>query len=1231
MLKINNVSNISFTSKNDENNTVIISDIETNNPEIDSKSLDIIEQINRTMMNMPSSVKDWADFLKINNSNIMNEEEINLKNKCLEQIKKDFKGFAELRRWSITKANVNLTNKILFDERLHGNKDFYEFDALYSLIDKTQTKEQEKIKLELLDNILSEEKLYNNKLFMKNAGSLVADCNNEYSKNILLKIMKNDYLLNNKEFLSGIASELVQATGSKEQEKVAEEIITNDKIYKNHDYLFKLSFAVEDCKSIEQYDLLFEVMNRDDLLKNENFLDEIGAFTDECNTPEKIEAAKKIISNKTLLNNEKFIKFAYYFLSKCDTKEKVEIALKMLDNEKLYSDESFMENSSIFIEECDTKEKAEIANKLLSNQNIIDNADFMQNVIRWLSGCENYNQIYIANKILDNEKLCASKEFMKDSEFLIMYAHNYDFAEITEKMLDDKRLYSDKIITDNAVRIICFSYTEPLMAFNLSLLEDEDFSPAQAVCIIDGTNDTGIEKIEKLNNTIGKEKAHKLSVNDTQLAVLYTDFHNKNDINNLSQKEKKELLHALISTNDTLTDVSDDMKTLFPIFPKNAEEYSDMISLIVNSLEIETKILDNKEINKFYKNINELVLMLPYISDEKFKNIEITQEYSKNEFIGDVLKKIKKLPFEEQQKVYDYFGFELYENKNTNFKIKGKGYSITGYPSLNNKKHEQITNNKTIKVLEAVRNDVKKFTQNNKIKVKFPNNKSIEQEIAFEEKLNNIISVLPELRTSIGNVQHGKHQFDVFQHSLKVMQEIVKNPEYQNLNASDKKIMLLAALLHDITKTEGQEDINHADNSSFDTFFISKKFGLNKEEEIKLFNLIKHHEWLKYVNSQRIQDENELTERLQSVAYDLRHDNLFDMALIFTHVDLKGVNDTFHDIKNNKRKNFKGEIRSFGEAADYHGAKIKEYINELKKSQPLLPVTKIPKASKINKAIIANADGSTNIKGVYKDKDGLIIIKYNELENNDLWKIGFPDGSCVKGIKNKTSKGENVDTGNIKFFAHGLDYLNQLAKFDALSLVDSDVLLSVSYAERPESKSRFYRTQGILLDCDTKYIHGGGETDSGSGCGKFISEFKQNYIFGGEREKDRTYISDLIKETLKLNDEEYMQFVKNNENKSMLEIEPEEIREKIIRAFSEINSNIRIGQREYNEMYISNPNPPMAVYAYSEDENEQIYNPVEFLNRTERNKKESVSVAQRTDFLRKYALDNDLPFIIFGE
>ena len=107
----------------------------------------------------------------------------------------------------------------------------------------------------------------------------------------------------------------------------------------------------------------------------------------------------------------------------------------------------------------------------------------------------------------------------------------------------------------------------------------------------------------------------------------------------------------------------------------------------------------------------------------------------------------------------------------------------------------------------------------------------------------------------IGKSQHGAHHFDVMKHSLKVMQKITSDDNFKTLNESDKRIMLLASLMHDITKKEGYPDGTHPAESSYDTFFIAKKFKLTHDEEIKLYTLIKNHEWLSYVNTAKSDDE----------------------------------------------------------------------------------------------------------------------------------------------------------------------------------------------------------------------------------------------------------------------------------------------------------------------------------------------------------------------------------------
>lgn len=737
--------------------------------------------------------------------------------------------------------------------------------------------------------------------------------------------------------------------------------------------------------------------------------------------------------------------------------------------------------------------------------------------------------------------------------------------------------------------------------------------------LLKNQNEITLEQFKGLQEKVGNKTFRQLSENDIIVGSQVYGLIGSKNINEIPLSEKRSVLKQLVACNANLFGASEKLKKLAPLIPTTQQEYCELLPSIVRSLGVETNKLGAEQIKNTNTSTKNLANSLAQISDKDFTKLNISQENSREEFINTVIEKTKDLPDTERQKVFDYYGFELLKNDTNK-----TGYTLYGYPvNLNNgHKLAEISDVKTKAVVEDLRSDVVRFSKNNRIKCENPQ---------IEQFLNEIVEVLPEMRTMIGKAQHGNngtrgaHDYDVMKHSLKVMQKISQDPKFAKLNESDQKVMMLASLMHDITKLEGHPDGMHAENGAFDVFFIAKKFNLTPEEETKLYKICKYHEWLNFVNTSK--SESELTKRLQSVAFDLQQDNLVDMAEIFTHADLRAVktDDSFHDTKVGKsRVDFNGNVRSFGESADVYVARIKEYQKELQKSQPILPVTKFPQASRMKQAITTvNADGSTNLKGVYQDKDGVVVIKFNEMTDESWEAIGFPKGTSAKGVKAKglNNKGaeNDVETGNIHFFVHGLEYQSQLAKFDAFSLVDSDALLSVSYAERPESKYRFFRSQGVLLDIPTKYVYGGGNTDSGSGCGKNIQTFKDDYIFGGYREKDRLYISNLVKEATGMSDAEYVQFVKENENKSMLEIEPANIREKIIQKFATINSNVRKGNREYNEMYGSNPQV-MGVFAYSW-EREVVGQPIDFLN----------NVDNRTHFLKEYAKERDLPFIVFGD
>ncbi len=978
----------------------------------------------------------------------------------------------------------------------------------------------------------------------------------------------------------------------------------------------------------------YKIMSDERLYNNPNFFSTSHLILSDTDTMEKasIKTAlmDKILSDEKLFNNSKFMAFASMIIRNTNNEVQAQIANKIFSDENLFANENVLKKSVNIVLQTNKENRMEIADKILSNEKLYNNSELIDKAPDIISSVFNPYNREIANRILVNEQLCSDKNFVKKMPEIIQSVQTPESFLITEHLLLNEKLCTNSEFLKNVNNLIkttnaanCASRVNVLEQAK----ESNALTPVQIAICLQKSSEISYKDIEALNNLIGLEETSKFSENEILIGGKFIYLINKNDIKELNFYQKQQMLRNLVSSNSDLFDISDEIRKYFPLLPSSQEEYCSLLPEIINSSGIETKKLEENKINLFYANLNELSTILKNMPENEFNGLIIEQEYPKEKFIEDVLMKLKKLPSSEIQKVYSCFGFELHPN------IKSScGYSITGYPSnfSDEKNLSGINDFETKNAIKSIQKNVIDFSQNNYI---YCNNKEI------ENCLNSMVKELPEIRTMIGKIQAGQngtkgaHDYDIMLHSLKVMKKIMHEPEFENLNNSDKKIMLTASLLHDITKKEGYTDKTHAQLGSFDAYLFSKKLNFSQDESIKLYTLIKMHEWLNKVNSSK--NEKEFEKNIISTAYDLRWDNIFDMSLIFTHADLKSVkkNDSFHDSKNGAgRINYDGKIRSYGESADYCGNIISNYVKELQKSQPILPITKLPNNDKIKSKIsMVKPDGRTNIKGLYLDENGIAVIKYNEVEN---WEnLGFPKGSISRGIKTILNNGEEIDTGNIKFIAHGLDYPNQLAKFDAFSLIDSDALLSVSYMERPESKYRLYKPQGILLDVDTKYIHGGGNTDLVSGKEKNIQNFKDKCIINKEKEYERTYISNLIKNAANFSDNDYIEFLNKNKNKSLNEIEPKELQEKLIKAFANINSSALLGERAYNEMYISNPKRPVGVFAYNTNYYDKVGNPIKFLNKkeTETFYDDKRSVYERTNFLREYALKNNIPFIVFGD
>ena len=872
-----------------------------------------------------------------------------------------------------------------------------------------------------------------------------------------------------------------------------------------------------------------------------------------------------------------------------------------------------------------------IFDRLLSDDNFKNNLDLLRQISMVFSRSpgEDKPALKVLNKVLSDENLYTNKSIIQALSMIMYYSYNKGFANIKCKVLDFISKNPDlsdsgKFKEDFIERIIIgvLNNNTIVSKFGLEIFK------------------TILSKEKLYNNKCFMESGVEFLLGNTQYEEEFNNgkealefICNSDDILN-NDKLMARMPHCILDI-----DTKDQLK-YFKKAMSNKRLYSNdffmdhMTELIIN-LDIKTPkevanamdYLDNEDITpeqivllgtRDKEDIEKIIQLYKFAGKETVNNLNAAQIDLALEItylLG--IDKIKKIPKDKLEEFIDFVlsnQEDLVDNSQELRKLfpiipdstENYGRLLKGLSGYIKKLSYKPADKREIKEfndsLFNLGDSLSKLTDEeiDEVAVELRDDKVYCSNKELEEELNKLLGIFPKLKSLINKKDSADK--DSLNNSLKTIGYMVKNPEYKKLNQSDKKTLLIAGLLENVFKSNDND-------RALKAILYAKKLGLTKEEETKLYNLINNINLYSLITSDISKYVCNSRRTISDSGLDLRYKNSFEMWLILNSI---------------KQKNLAPDKQEILTKYIYEA---RTYIKKLKETQPLLPTTKFPKANRIDKAITTvNPDGSTNIKGVYKDKDGLIVINYNEVE--DWEKIGFPKGTISKGIKFQSDYGK-VNTGNLKFFVHGLDYDNQLAGFDLFSLINSDVVLSASYAERPESKFRFFRAQGIIFETNCDNVLLGGDSDGGTGVKKIFAYIRNQLAFL-EHSKSRAFISDILKDGLGLNDEQYADFVENNQDKALNDFD-KDIQTKIAEILGSMNSRGRFGYREYNEFLITNPKPPMAVYAYSLDKDEIIDNPLEFLNRT----KPELDVyyddlIRRTGFLRNYAISHDIPFVVFG-
>ncbi len=252
----------------------------------------------------------------------------------------------------------------------------------------------------------------------------------------------------------------------------------------------------------------------------------------------------------------------------------------------------------------------------------------------------------------------------------------------------------------------------------------------------------------------------------------------------------------------------------------------------------------------------------------KNSNFRFNLKYPRDKFMSDVYVAVKNLSASERQIVWNYFGFEV---------SKDSLLKMSGFPSMPENSYTDLNGNinEAIKALEPL---VDEFVNHNEI---VPDGENVTEKAAGD--INVILNSFPELYSIIGKKQHYSHDFTLDVHTFAVLQECIKNPDFEKLNISEKRILMLAAIFHDIEKAENIPDSKHPAKSANSSVLLLDRINASDVEKDNVYRLIKNHNLLEQCNKADVKTKQRM---LNYYASELKNEKLLEMEKILTKSDL---------------------------------------------------------------------------------------------------------------------------------------------------------------------------------------------------------------------------------------------------------------------------------------------------------------------------------------------------------
>lgn len=371
----------------------------------------------------------------------------------------------------VDESNINSVLRVLSDERF----DKTYFYAYAAILDTNACSDNPKytarIREEVVDKFLSDERLYNNANICNEISRIAYFTkDNErlgYVNSLFDKYLNTPDVFNNKHIKHNIAN-IVESVNDKRKFDLANRFFDTPELYRNRFllngegmYSSGITSAIHSIKTPEDAHNINEFLDlylsNGKFYKNGNLNGALGYIletTDNDNLKFRKSLLRKYLNNPEIQNSEVANNLGL-LLGYSKNEKGYKLVDQVFSDERLYNNKAVVTKLPEILQKSEGSEDINYISKMLDKDEIISDKKLIDNItkLEWFMSFSNKN-IYqlksdLLDKVLSEKRLYSNKDVMYLLPQIIENMGFYEQYEIAETVLNFENLFNDKAVLGN--------------------------------------------------------------------------------------------------------------------------------------------------------------------------------------------------------------------------------------------------------------------------------------------------------------------------------------------------------------------------------------------------------------------------------------------------------------------------------------------------------------------------------------------------------------------------------------------------------------------------------------------------------------------------------------------------------------------------------------------------------------------------------------------------------------